>query len=90
MISGAIHEPMSCKAWAKVAIVRSSGVVSSQVICVGWSIKFSPILAYTAPARRERSSLQRAATLRYLMTTRARFTGVGMTILSVEMTILSG
>jgi hypothetical protein len=32
---------------------------------VGWSIKFSPILAYTAPARRERSSLQRAATFRY-------------------------
>ena len=46
MISGAIHQPMSCKAWAKVAIVRSSGVVSSQFTCVGWFIKLSPILSH--------------------------------------------
>ena len=45
MINGAIHQPISCKACARVAIVRSSGVVSSQFTCVDWSIKLSPILS---------------------------------------------
>ena len=46
LINGAIHQPISCKAWAKVAMVRSSGVVSSQFTCVGWFIKRSPILSH--------------------------------------------